>query len=81
MYNKRIYNINPIKYIPPKFIPEIVITKLDTYITKKPKTPPIHNIINPFYIPFNYKEKLNYISKLSYLNSLKDNIQYKQLFF
>lgn len=81
MYNKRIYNIKPIKYIPPKFIPEIVITKLDTYITKKPKTPPIDNIINPFYIPFNYKEKLNYISKLSYINSLKDNIQYKQLFF
>lgn len=80
-YNKVAHNVQPKKYIPPKFVPEIVITKKTTYITKKPKTPKMMNVLNRFLNPINFKNKLEYIGKLGSYTYIKQNIEYKTVFF
>jgi hypothetical protein len=49
-YNKRVNTVKIAKFVRPKFVSQIVITKTNVYLTKKPKIKPMNKAFNPFRI-------------------------------
>lgn len=61
-YNKRVNTVKIAKFVRPKFVSQIVITKTNVYLTKKPKIKPMNKAFNPFRILWNFSLKLNFVN-------------------